>query len=143
VLAANEDGTPIRICDIGQVAVGPDIRRDAEAYIFMILYLDRACEQVRREGRLRPKFMTVATMMVGLVPIMWSAGTGAHVMKRIAAPLIGGIVTSFVLELLVYPAIYEVWKRQFELKHGAGEPSEGCDPSLSSDQVTARWQAQS
>ena len=115
---------------------------DAETGIFMILYLDLACEQARREGRLhgivalreaihhgavkrlRPKFMTVATMMLGLVPIMWSAGTGADVMKRIAAPLIGGIVTSFVLELLVYPAIYEVWKWQFELKRGAGEPSE-------------------
>jgi len=114
---------------------------DAETGIFMILYLDLACEQARREGRLhgivarreaihhgavkrlRPKFMTVATMMLGLVPIMWSAGTGADVMKRIAAPLIGGIVTSFVLELLVYPAIYEVWKWQFELKHAAGEPS--------------------
>jgi Cu(I)/Ag(I) efflux system membrane protein CusA/SilA len=55
--------------------------------------------------RLRPKFMTVATTMIGLVPIMWSAGTAADVMKRIAAPMIGGIVTSFALELLVYPVI--------------------------------------
>lgn len=108
----------------------------------MILYLDLACEQARREGRLhgiaalrqailhgavkrlRPKFMTAATMMLGLVPIMWSEGTGADVMRRIAAPLIGGIVTSFVLELLVYPAIYEVWKWQFQMKHTAREPSE-------------------
>ena len=74
--------------------------------------------------RLQPKFMTVATKTLGLVPTMWSAGTGADVMKRIAAPLIGGIVSSFVLELLVYPAVYEVWKWQFELKHDAGEPSE-------------------
>jgi Cu(I)/Ag(I) efflux system membrane protein CusA/SilA len=58
----------------------------------------------------------VATMFMGLVPIMWSAGTGADVMKRIAAPMIGGIFTSFVLELVVYPAIYEIWKWHFGLK---------------------------
>jgi hypothetical protein len=63
--------------------------------------------------RVRPKFMTVACMFMGLVPIMWSTGTGADVMKRIAAPMIGGIFTSFILELLVYPAIYEVWKWNF------------------------------
>ncbi len=107
---------------------------DAETGVFMLLYLDLAYDQAKREGRLRglrdlqeailhgavkrirPKFMTVATMFMGLVPIMWSAGTGADVMKRIAAPMIGGIFTSFVLELLVYPAIYEVWKWNFELK---------------------------
>jgi len=112
---------------------------DAETGIFMLLYLDLACEQARREGRLhgiaalreaihygavkrlRPKFMTVATMMLGLVPIMWSTGTGADVMKRIAAPLIGGIVTSFVLELLVYPTIYEVWKWEFDVKHATDD----------------------
>ena len=66
--------------------------------------------------RLRPKFMTVATTFCGLVPIMWSIGTGSDVMKRIAAPLIGGIFTSFLLELLVYPAIYQIWKWNFELK---------------------------
>ncbi len=55
--------------------------------------------------RIRPKFMTVATMFMGLVPIMWSTGTGADVIKRIAAPMIGGIFTSFVLELAVYPTI--------------------------------------
>ena len=63
--------------------------------------------------RMRPKFMTVATMFVGLVPIMWATGTGSDVMKRIAAPMVGGIFTSFVLELVVYPAIYEVWKWHF------------------------------
>ncbi len=107
---------------------------DAETGVFMLLYLDLAYEQARRDGRLRnladlqaaivqgavkrirPKFMTVACMFMGLVPIMWSAGTGADVMKRIAAPMIGGIVTSFVLELVAYPAIYEVWKWHFELK---------------------------
>jgi len=66
--------------------------------------------------RLRPKFMTVATMFVGLIPLMWATGTGSDVWKRIAAPMIGGIFTSFVLELLVYPAIYEIWKWHFEMK---------------------------
>jgi Cu(I)/Ag(I) efflux system membrane protein CusA/SilA len=101
---------------------------DAETGVFMLLYLDLAYEQARREGRMasladlqeailhgavkriRPKFMTVATCFLGLVPIMWSTGTGADVMKRIAAPMIGGIFTSFLLELIVYPPIYEVWK---------------------------------
>jgi Cu(I)/Ag(I) efflux system membrane protein CusA/SilA len=54
--------------------------------------------------------MTVAVMFMGLVPIMWSAGVGADVMKRIAAPMIGGILTSFALELIVYPAVYHSWK---------------------------------
>jgi Cu(I)/Ag(I) efflux system membrane protein CusA/SilA len=101
---------------------------DAETGVFMLLYLDLAFEERRQAGlmhtradlreaivhgavkRIRPKFMTVATMFVGLAPIMWSHGTGADVMKRIAAPMIGGIFTSFLLELVVYPAIYEVWK---------------------------------
>jgi Cu(I)/Ag(I) efflux system membrane protein CusA/SilA len=62
--------------------------------------------------RLRPKFMTFATMCVGLLPIMWSTGTGSEVMKRIAAPMVGGIFTSFLLELLVYPALYLVWRQR-------------------------------
>jgi Cu(I)/Ag(I) efflux system membrane protein CusA/SilA len=107
---------------------------DAETGVFMLLYLDLAYDQARAEGRLaslgdlqravldgavkriRPKFMTVACMFTGLVPIMWSAGAGADVMKRIAAPMIGGIFTSFLLELVVYPAIYEVWKWHSEVK---------------------------
>lgn len=101
---------------------------DAETGVFMLLYLDLAYEEARKSGRLqnraqlreaiiegavkriRPKFMTTATMFLGLVPIMWATGTGADVMKHIAAPLIGGIFTSFLLELLVYPVIYELWK---------------------------------
>ncbi len=101
---------------------------DAETGVFMLLYLDLAHEKARCEGRLgdlaglrqaivegaarriRPKFMTVATMFLGLVPIMWSTGTGSDVMKRIAAPMIGGIFTSFLLELVIYPAIYELWR---------------------------------
>ena len=63
----------------------------------------------------------VVATELGLLPIMWSTGTGADVMKRIAAPLIGGIFTSFLLELLVYPAIYEIWKWHFELKGGPAD----------------------
>jgi copper/silver efflux system protein len=74
--------------------------------------------------RIRPKFMTVSAMFVGLVPIMWASGTGADVMKRIAAPMIGGIFTSFLLELLVYPVIYETWKWRFELKRSASRTLE-------------------
>jgi copper/silver efflux system protein len=108
---------------------------DAETGVFMLLYLDLSYEKAKREDRLqnlqdlqhailegavkrlRPKLMTVATMFIGLVPIMWSTGTGADAMKRIAAPMIGGIFTSFTLELLVYPAIYEIWKWHFEVKN--------------------------
>jgi len=107
---------------------------DAETGVFMLLYLDLAYEQAKKEGRLRsladlqeairygavrrlrPKFMTVATTFLGLVPIMWSIGAGSDVMKRIAAPMIGGIFTSFLLELLVYPAIYQIWKWNSEVK---------------------------
>jgi Cu(I)/Ag(I) efflux system membrane protein CusA/SilA len=101
---------------------------DAETGVFMLLYLDLAYQERVLAGRMRtlsdlraaimegavkrirPKFMTAATMFLGLAPIMWSAGAGADVMKRIAAPMIGGIFTSFLLELVVYPALYEVWK---------------------------------
>ena len=101
---------------------------DAETAIFMLLYLDLAYEERRAKGqlhteddlrlaiihgavkRVRPKVMTVTVMLLGLLPIMWSDGAGADVMKRIAAPLIGGILTSFIMELLVYPAIYQIWK---------------------------------
>jgi len=61
--------------------------------------------------------MTVSVILAGLMPIMWSHGTGADVMKRIAVPMVGGVVTSFVMELLVYPAIYFVWKG-WSLPHG-------------------------
>jgi len=109
---------------------------DAETGVFMLLYLDLAYYSRRDQGlmktkedlrhaivdgavkRLRPKFMTVAVMFMGLVPIMWSTGAGSDVMKRIAAPMIGGIFTSFIMELLVYPAIYEVWRWRFHLKKG-------------------------
>jgi Cu(I)/Ag(I) efflux system membrane protein CusA/SilA len=111
---------------------------DAETGVFMLLYLELAYEQRKRAGqmrsmsdlraaiedgavkRLRPKVMTVAVMFFGLVPIMWSHGAGSDVMRRIAAPMIGGIFTSFLLELLVYPAVYEIWKG-FEVRRLARE----------------------
>ncbi|HEV8129645.1 MAG TPA: CusA/CzcA family heavy metal efflux RND transporter [Acidobacteriota bacterium] len=101
---------------------------DAETAVFMLLYLDLAYNERVAQGkmrsmddlkeaiefgavkRLRPKVMTVGVMFMGLVPIMWSTGAGSDVMRRIAAPMIGGIFTSFLLELLVYPGIYEIWK---------------------------------
>ncbi|MDY7229859.1 efflux RND transporter permease subunit [Hyalangium sp. s54d21] len=60
--------------------------------------------------RIRPKLMTVMTDMIGLLPVLWATGTGSDVMKRIAAPLVGGLVTSFLLELTAYPAIFALWK---------------------------------
>jgi Cu(I)/Ag(I) efflux system membrane protein CusA/SilA len=101
---------------------------DAETGVVMLLYLtksygDRIAAGVRptaqmlqeaiHEGavkRVRPKLMTVVAALLGLLPVMWSTGTGAEVMKRIAAPMVGGIVTSGILELLVYPAIFAIWK---------------------------------
>jgi Cu(I)/Ag(I) efflux system membrane protein CusA/SilA len=114
---------------------------DAETGVFMLLYLDLAYAKARAEGRmgsladldaaivagaakrLRPKFMTFATTFIGLLPIMWSTGAGSDVMKRIAAPMVGGLLTSFVLELVVYPAVYRTWKWHAEVKRGgAGGP---------------------
>ncbi len=107
---------------------------DAETGVFMLLYLEIAYDEARAKGllrnwdglreaivqgavkRLRPKVMTVGVMFMGLLPIMWSTGTGADVMKRIAAPMVGGIFTSFIMELVVYPAIYAIWKWGWEVK---------------------------
>jgi Cu(I)/Ag(I) efflux system membrane protein CusA/SilA len=109
---------------------------DAETGVFMLLFLDLSYEEARAAGRLRnreelheaivhgavkrvrPKMMTVAAAMMGLMPIMWSTGAGADVMKRVAAPMVGGLATSFVMELLVYPAIYLLWKRRSEAVAG-------------------------
>jgi Cu(I)/Ag(I) efflux system membrane protein CusA/SilA len=106
---------------------------DAETGIVMLLYLDLSYNRWHREGRInslqdiedsvmegavkriRPKIMTVSVILAGLVPIMFSTGTGADVMKRIAAPMVGGVVTSTILELVIYPAIYVIWKER-ELK---------------------------
>ncbi len=107
---------------------------DAETGVFMLLYLDLAYKKARQDGhlrsreelrnaivegavkRIRPKFMTVATTFLGLAPIMWSLGVGSDVMKHIAAPMVGGILTSFLLELLVYPPIFEIWKWNSEVR---------------------------
>jgi Cu(I)/Ag(I) efflux system membrane protein CusA/SilA len=101
---------------------------DAETGVVMLLYLDLAYEQWKKQGRLktsadlresimhgavkriRPKIMTVSVILAGLVPIMFSHGTGADVMKRIAAPMVGGVITSTLLELIIYPAIYLIWR---------------------------------
>jgi Cu(I)/Ag(I) efflux system membrane protein CusA/SilA len=111
---------------VGMIAL---LGLDAETGVFMLLFLDLSYERARKAGllrtvqeldeaiihgavkRVRPKMMTVAAAFMGLLPIMWSTSAGADVMKRIAAPMIGGLVTSFLLELLVYPAIYKLWKR--------------------------------
>jgi len=101
---------------------------DAETGVVMLLYLDLAWERWTKEGRMatfadlagaveygavqriRPKAMTVATTFIALLPILWATGIGSDVMRRIAAPMVGGIVTSFVAELVVYPALYFVWR---------------------------------
>jgi len=103
---------------------------DAETGVFMLLFPDLSYDEAKAAGRLRtradleeaivhgavkrvrPKMMTVVAAFAGLMPIMWSTGAGADVMKRVAAPMVGGLVTSFLLELLVYPALYLLWKRR-------------------------------
>jgi Cu(I)/Ag(I) efflux system membrane protein CusA/SilA len=121
---------------------------DAETGVFMLLFLDLSYYDAVRRGRMktyeelkeaiihgavkriRPKMMTVVAAMMGLVPIMWSLGTGADMMKRIAAPMIGGLVTSFILELLVYPPVYALWKWHFEMKRGTVDVSTLPIPEL-------------
>lgn len=107
----------------------------AETGVVMLLYLDLAYKQWKSEGRLdsiddlrdavmygavkrlRPKMMTVSVILAGLIPIMFIHGTGADVMKRIAAPMVGGVITSTILTLVIYPAIYIMWKgREFKIQ---------------------------
>jgi Cu(I)/Ag(I) efflux system membrane protein CusA/SilA len=113
---------------------------DAETGVFMLLFLDLAYDERVRAGtmrterdleeaivhgavkRIRPKMMTVTAMFMGLLPIMWSVGSGADMMKRIAAPMVGGVFSSFVLELLVYPVLYAIWKWRFEMRRGTVVP---------------------
>ncbi len=108
---------------------------DAETGVFMLLFLDLSWEEARKSGRLataaerheaiihgavkriRPKMMTVMAAAIGLMPIMWSMGTGADMMKRVAAPMVGGLCTSFLMELMVYPAVYLLWKRRTDTRH--------------------------
>jgi len=113
---------------------------DAETGVFMLLFLDLSYGDAVRKGRMRseadleeaivhgavkrvrPKAMTVVAAFLGLLPIMWATGAGADVMKRIAAPMVGGLATSFVLELLVYPVLYAIWKWRFVLRGGRAVP---------------------
>jgi len=117
---------------------------DAETGVVMLLYLDAAYDRAKAEGRMnglpdlelavqdgavkriRPKMMTVMAILMGLLPIMWSHGSGADVMKRIAAPMVGGVVTSFILELLIYPVIYTLWKKR-EVLAQQGRTLTGAD----------------
>ncbi len=112
---------------------------DAETGAIMLLYLDIAFDEQKAGGRLstradleeavthgavmrlRPKLMTILANIFGLLPVMWAVGTGAEVAKRIAAPMVGGVVTSFLLELLIYPPIYLLWKWHGEVKPGTGK----------------------
>ncbi|MCL6621900.1 MAG: CusA/CzcA family heavy metal efflux RND transporter [Syntrophobacterales bacterium] len=117
---------------VGMIAL---LGLDAETGVVMLLYQDLVYQKRKEEGRLRtrqdlidavregalmrlrPKLMTVLANIFGLLPVMWATGTGAEVAKRIAAPMVGGVTTSFLLELLVYPAIYQLWKWHAEVKH--------------------------
>lgn len=121
---------------------------DAETGVFMLLFLDMSYYDMVRQGRMktrehldeaiihgavkriRPKMMTVMAMFMGLLPIMWSMGAGADMMKRIAAPMIGGIFTSFIMELLVYPPIYSMWKWRYEMKEGRTDVNKLSIPEL-------------
>jgi Cu(I)/Ag(I) efflux system membrane protein CusA/SilA len=119
----------------------------AETGVVMLIYLDEAYERRKQDGRLnthadliaairegavdrlRPKMMTVAAITLGLAPILWSAGTGADVMKRIAAPMVGGMVTSTLLTLAVLPAIYFLWRR-LQMRRERTVGSEGGTPDV-------------
>jgi Cu(I)/Ag(I) efflux system membrane protein CusA/SilA len=108
---------------------------DAETGVFMLLFLDLSYDEAKRKGllrsklelveaiihgavkRIRPKMMTVSAAFMGLMPIMWSIGAGSDMMKRVVAPMAGGLATSFAMELLVYPAIYYLWKWHTEVRH--------------------------
>jgi Cu(I)/Ag(I) efflux system membrane protein CusA/SilA len=123
----------------------------AETGVVMLVYLDEAYERRVREGRMttaqdlreaimegavqrvRPKMMTVAAIMGGLLPIMWTTGTGADVMKRIAAPMIGGMVSSTILTLLVIPVLYALW-RGWSMSSGTSTLLSDADLPLQEEQ---------
>lgn len=116
---------------VGMIAL---LGLDAETGVFMLMYLDLSFDERLKKNqmnslddlrlaviegavhRVRPKLMTVAALFMGLIPIMWSIGAGADVMKRIAAPMIGGLFTSFLLELLIYPVVFYLWKGKTQFK---------------------------
>jgi copper/silver efflux system protein len=126
---------------------------DAETGVFMLLFLDLSHDEAKARGqlrttgdlveaiihgavkRVRPKAMTVSAAFIGLLPIMWSTGTGADLMKRIAAPMVGGLVTSFAMELLVYPAIYFLWRRKDVIEGPATAGIHGQSAALSPEMV--------
>jgi Cu(I)/Ag(I) efflux system membrane protein CusA/SilA len=129
---------------------------DAETGVFMLMFLDMSYDDAKRKGRLRnkeelveaiihgavkrirPKLMTVGTMFIGLMPVMWSTGTGADLMKRVAAPMTGGLVTSFIMELLVYPAIYLLWRsRQIKVPSAPGDTAPAMDAAARPAQGSA------
>ncbi len=120
---------------------------DAETGIMMLLYLDLAYDEKKNAGRMRsiadlkdaihvgavkrirPKLMTMFTTVIGLLPIMWATGTGADVMKRIAAPMVGGITTSVAMELVLYPAIFFIWRKKSLPAGDGGGPDRGEPPA--------------
>ncbi|MFZ5569858.1 MAG: efflux RND transporter permease subunit [Thermodesulfobacteriota bacterium] len=128
---------------VGMIAL---LGLDAETGVFMLLFLELSYEEARKQGRLgtpmeldeaivhgavkraRPKMMTVFAAFMGLLPIMWSDSAGADVMKRIAAPMLGGLATSFILELLVYPAVFKLWKQRVYWERGH-DPATGRPPA--------------
>ncbi|MDR3763560.1 MAG: CusA/CzcA family heavy metal efflux RND transporter [Acidobacteriota bacterium] len=127
---------------------------DAETAVFMLLYLDLAYHEAIARGqmrswndlresivhgavkRLRPKVMTVACMLFGLLPILWSNGAGADVMKRVAAPMVGGIITSFLMELIVYPPVFAIWKWNWEVKPALARQADPLQPSIATPTST-------
>jgi Cu(I)/Ag(I) efflux system membrane protein CusA/SilA len=119
---------------------------DAETGVIMLLYLELAYAEWKGKGlmrhvgdlrdaiyhgavkRLRPKIMTASVIIAGLTPILWSHGTGADVMKRIAAPMVGGMVTSTLMELMIYPAIYYLWRsRKLDAEEAEGNKTMLCE----------------
>jgi Cu(I)/Ag(I) efflux system membrane protein CusA/SilA len=113
---------------------------DAETGLVMLLYLDNSYERFKSQGkmnttddlwhavhdgavkRIRPKTMTVAAAFIGLVPLLWATGTGSDVMRRLAAPMLGGLFTSFLMELLIYPIIFYIAK-SFGIRRGSNAQS--------------------
>jgi Cu(I)/Ag(I) efflux system membrane protein CusA/SilA len=126
----------------------------AETGVVMLVYLDEAYNRYQAEGRMntqhdlfhaitegavqrvRPKLMTVMCILMGLLPLMWAHGSGADVMRRIAAPMIGGVITSSILTLEIVPAIYSLWRGRSVrwVRDEANDASQGsANPSMEED----------
>jgi Cu(I)/Ag(I) efflux system membrane protein CusA/SilA len=122
----------------------------AETSAVMLAYLDGACERRQREGtlrtlgdllntvqqgaleRIRPVTMTALANILGLAPVMWATGTGADVMKRLAAPMVGGVTSAMLLTLIVIPALYAIWRWHTDVKHVAAGKGTDARSALSS-----------